>query len=83
MNLERLQYLVPLDVDVITSSFMALYLEHAAHDPAAEEIIAWTTTKMGEYGWKDPSHYMYEWLMHQASIAIDEHKKWKKDNEVS
>ena len=78
MNLERLKYIMPLDVDIITFNFMALYLEYCQDDvPEPELMVAWTAGQMGEYTWMDSEHFMYNWLLQQAMTAIADWKENK------
>lgn len=73
MDISRLDYLIPLDVDIISDNFMRIYIEMHEEKPTPEELVAWTTTNMGELAWKDPEHYMYDWLIKQAERAIDDY----------
>ena len=75
MDLERLAWIFPFDIEVLTLNFMRLYLKMAKHDPQPEELVAFVTDQMGKFAWKDPEHFIYVWMLKQAVKVINEYNK--------
>lgn len=49
---------------------MNLYIEICPHTPSAEELVIFTADKMGTLDYKNPQHYMYDYLLYLADKSL-------------
>lgn len=70
MDIERLDYYRFLDIEIVAESFMTLYLERVKHEPVPEELVSFAADRMGVWDYKDPEHYMYDYLFHLAQTVL-------------
>lgn len=70
MDIKRLEYIMPLDVDMVSSSLMELYIEKYAFS-SPEELANWTADKMGKSSWMESEHFMRDWMIAQAKRIME------------
>ena len=73
MDIERLDWIYPFDLEVLTRNFMRLRLESTKDNLQPEDLVSFATDQMGKFDWKDPEHWIYSWLISQAEMLIEEH----------
>ncbi len=74
MDLERLDWIYPFDVEVLACNFMRLHLEsYDKGDLWPEDLVTFATDQMGKFDWQDPEHHLYSWLLNQAEILVEEY----------
>lgn len=73
MDLERLNWIYPFDVEVLTRNFMLLRLKTSKASLQSEDLVAFAADQMGKFAWHDPDHYLYDWLISQAEYLIEKH----------
>jgi hypothetical protein len=72
VDISRLDYYRFLDIQIVASNFMELYIEICPHTPSVEELVAFATDRMGTFDYKDPQHYMYDYLLYLAEESLRE-----------
>ena len=51
---------------------MELYLERLKSIPAPEELVSFAADRMGVQEYRDPDHYMYDYLLFLANELLNE-----------
>lgn len=74
MDINRLEFYVPLDLDIVVSELMHLRLRTLAYIPEPELLVAFTARGLGKSSWTDIYHYQYEWMLMKAKKAISNYQ---------
>mgnify|MGYP006902063597 CR=1 FL=1 len=77
MDITRLDYYRFLDVEIVALNFMSLHIQLCNHTPTPEELVSFAADRMGSSEYKDPEHYMYDYLLYLADISLRECKSSK------
>jgi len=74
VDISRLDYYRFLDLQIVATNFMELHIEMCSEKPSAKELAIFAADKMGVSEYKDPKHYMYDYLFYLTEESLKEFK---------